>query len=632
MPVVNHTIKEPGGRVPRIARYRITLVGATVGNGEGHVGAEGLSIGGEWSGNADPITGTWSETLKANVLVTIPANSVYKVEETLDNTTYVLYILVPNGAGPYNVGDILSDVPTGLPGYPLDTHIAASPAHAASAVSFVPGGSIAATNAQAAVAEVATDYIAADSAEATTRANADTTETNARIAADATKAPLAGPFAPTGFTGATAASRYVGATASAAPTTGTFAIGDYVIDRTGKIWICTTAGTPGTWTQVEAGVMPLTGTVAGAIRQNIFTLQPTSPGVGAFSAGTVGTYFATSTVTNKALTSNVATITTAAAHQALVGQTITVAISDAVFDGDFVIATVPSATTFTYAKTNANVASVASGGTTGTRDYVVDFGYNPRRVVNTEPSFTFTIEHNYEPGPGVHWVEAYFEWTSANGALVQRPWFMVYNRASGLIQSFTFAAPQIQILNEARTGGAYFVVQDGGLQLGGTSNYALDMYVATGGQVEMRAFINGVPAFNIQTPTTWLTKVMVNNVEVARLNYLGGEPCFAINDLSGEGLNKAQFFVAGWSVARPIVIIRALVDHTANILQTSKSDDTALFAVTGAGLPKWSAASMVQTTVGAAGAASAPPATPTKWLKVVADNGTTYVVPAYAAS
>lgn len=54
-------------------------------------------------------------------------------------------------------------------------------------------------------------------------------------------------FKPTGLTGATAASRYVGATASGAPTSGTFAVGDYVIDESGLVWICTVLGTPGTW-------------------------------------------------------------------------------------------------------------------------------------------------------------------------------------------------------------------------------------------------------------------------------------------------------------------------------------------------------------------------------------------------
>lgn len=59
----------------------------------------------------------------------------------------------------------------------------------------------------------------------------------------------------TGLTGATAASRYVGATSSGAPASGTFAVGDYAIDRTGTIWVCTAAGTPGTWQNV-AGVAP----------------------------------------------------------------------------------------------------------------------------------------------------------------------------------------------------------------------------------------------------------------------------------------------------------------------------------------------------------------------------------------
>lgn len=57
-----------------------------------------------------------------------------------------------------------------------------------------------------------------------------------------------------GLTGATAASRYVGATASGHPVSGTFALGDFVVDQTGVIWICTTAGTPGTWTQVSGAL------------------------------------------------------------------------------------------------------------------------------------------------------------------------------------------------------------------------------------------------------------------------------------------------------------------------------------------------------------------------------------------
>lgn len=69
------------------------------------------------------------------------------------------------------------------------------------------------------------------------------------------------------------------------------------------------------------------------------------------------------TVTNKALTTNVATLTTSTAHGLVVGNTITVAISDAVFDGTHTVTAVPSATTISYAKTNANVTSAAATGT-----------------------------------------------------------------------------------------------------------------------------------------------------------------------------------------------------------------------------------------------------------------------------
>lgn len=99
--------------------------------------------------------------------------------------------------------------------------------------------------------------------------------------------------APTGLTGATAASRYVGATTSGAPSGGTFVKGDFVIDQTGKVFVCTTAGSPGTWTQVGGsggttiqypGLKPATPTYdfAGAALD------------GAFSAHSSGGSFATS--------------------------------------------------------------------------------------------------------------------------------------------------------------------------------------------------------------------------------------------------------------------------------------------------------------------------------------------------
>jgi hypothetical protein len=64
------------------------------------------------------------------------------------------------------------------------------------------------------------------------------------------EAAVAGPFAPSS-TGATAAVRFMGGTASGAPVAGAFLVGDFVVAQNGKVWICTVAGTPGTW--VDAG-------------------------------------------------------------------------------------------------------------------------------------------------------------------------------------------------------------------------------------------------------------------------------------------------------------------------------------------------------------------------------------------
>jgi N4-gp56 family major capsid protein len=71
----------------------------------------------------------------------------------------------------------------------------------------------------------------------------------------------------------------------------------------------------------------------------------------------------TVSVTNKALTTNVATLTTAADHGLGVGQVVTVSGVDSVFNGTFTITVVGSATTFSYAKINADVPSATATGT-----------------------------------------------------------------------------------------------------------------------------------------------------------------------------------------------------------------------------------------------------------------------------
>jgi hypothetical protein len=65
----------------------------------------------------------------------------------------------------------------------------------------------------------------------------------------------------------------------------------------------------------------------------------------------------TVSINNKALTSNVATLTTTTAHGLCTGMVITITGVDATFNGEYTITGVPTTTTFTYAKTATNVVS-----------------------------------------------------------------------------------------------------------------------------------------------------------------------------------------------------------------------------------------------------------------------------------
>ena len=120
-------------------------------------------------------------------------------------------------------------------------------------------------------------------------------------------------------------------------------------------------------------------------------------------AGGIGTYLE---VTNKALTSDVATLTTAANHGLIVGDLVVVGGVDATFNGTFAVVSVPTTTTFTYAKTATNVTSVAVSPTGRVAqqiptqyyisipaDAITDVAGNPYTgLLNTNYSFTTGVD------------------------------------------------------------------------------------------------------------------------------------------------------------------------------------------------------------------------------------------------
>jgi hypothetical protein len=99
-------------------------------------------------------------------------------------------------------------------------------------------------------------------------------------------------------------------------------------------------------------------------------------------------------VVNKALTSNVATLTTYSAHGFLVGDSVVVSSVDATFNGTYVITQVPTTTTFAYAKTAGDVASTSIGNQT--------FSINNKLLVSNVATLTIlTATHPYLVGEEV---------------------------------------------------------------------------------------------------------------------------------------------------------------------------------------------------------------------------------------
>lgn len=88
---------------------------------------------------------------------------------------------------------------------------------------------------------------------------------------------------PAGLTGATASTRYVGGTTSGSPTSGTFAVGDFVIAQDGYVWICVTAGSPGGWVRGD-----------GVYFKDRFNRANSSPSMGAAWTADAGTWGITS--------------------------------------------------------------------------------------------------------------------------------------------------------------------------------------------------------------------------------------------------------------------------------------------------------------------------------------------------
>lgn len=67
-----------------------------------------------------------------------------------------------------------------------------------------------------------------------------------------------------GTTGAIAGARWAGSTTGGAPVTGTYAVGDWITTTNGQVWVCTVAGTTGTWYCVNGNPVLAPATATGS--------------------------------------------------------------------------------------------------------------------------------------------------------------------------------------------------------------------------------------------------------------------------------------------------------------------------------------------------------------------------------
>jgi hypothetical protein len=120
----------------------------------------------------------------------------------------------------------------------------------------------------------------------------------------------------------------------------------------------------------------------------------------------------TKTITNKALTSNVATLTTGTAHGITVGAKAVITGVGAPFDGTYYVTAVPTTTTFRYAKTNANVTSAAvspvgsvtfNGGGQGNLVFATGANGTDNKIVFAAGGFTSGLtQMEITPNQNVH--------------------------------------------------------------------------------------------------------------------------------------------------------------------------------------------------------------------------------------
>lgn len=207
--------------------------------------------------------------------------------------------------------------------------------------------------------------------------------------------------------------------------------------------------------------------------------------------------------------------------------------------------------------------------------------------------------------------------------------------------TFSFPVPTLRATT-ATTNTALDIMPNGAATNSGNNGICwidvcnADCYASSSapvGTVRMSAYssfgIVSTEAFNGATAMDlWIGANLLSNSTAPQIFISGTTGLMSIFSKT-QNANTMLTVVAPGTTYVPIAAV-GLTSQTADVFtcHIGGVGGTRVFSISSGGIPKWGN-SNGQTTVGAAGAASALPATPSRYLKVTGDDGTSYVIPAY---
>jgi uncharacterized repeat protein (TIGR02543 family) len=307
--------------------------------------------------------------------------------------------------------------------------------------------------------------------------------------------------------------------------------------------------TNGTEYKFGATATNATGTSAESTRVNGTPTGVTVTFDATSNSGAMGSV----SLTNRALTSGIATLTTSSAHGFVTGMRVTIAGATATFDGTYTISSTPTSTTFTYVRTgtSATVTSTNSSGT-ATLSTSATFNKGTPLVLPTasRAGYLFSGWYTTQSSDGalVGAAGATYSPTSA---------LTLYARFSGIVYTINYSGNgntggTVPSTGSYETGSGAYVVGAGPTKVGYT--FAGWNTLATGAGTTYQANATLTPSANVSLFAKWtaasrtVTYALDGGTSSETTTQLTGK---VIGDTvtlpASNTMSKTGYSFAGWS-------------------------------------------------------------------------------------